>query len=153
MDQGHLCHLRPILRYHPSLNYVASLKIPGSIGVLIYSLCSETQRNLESGCCSLALRRRVFIFPAAVGFFLVVLACSIYITRISEGMYCSRDGGWPIFQNGALVLASGIACVLLSPGAVVSGVLYLREDFLRQHFAETLEKDRVQGKLLANGKH
>jgi hypothetical protein len=86
-------------------------------------------------------------------FILVVLACSIYITRISEGMYCSRDGGWPAFKSITLVLAFGVACVLFSPGAVVSGVLYLREDFLRRDYADKQEKDLLQDKDLVNHKH
>lgn len=87
-------------------------------------------------------------------FILVVLACSIYITRISEAMYGPHSGdGWLSFKSAALVLLFGITCVLLSPGAVVSGVLYLREDFLRQNYMNKQEKDLIQVKRLPNSEH
>ncbi|KAF1978069.1 hypothetical protein BU23DRAFT_525733 [Bimuria novae-zelandiae CBS 107.79] len=67
-------------------------------------------------------------------FILIVLACALYATRTLEGMYCRRAEGWTSVQGGALVLVTGIACTIVSPGAVVSLILYLREDILRANY-------------------
>ena len=81
-------------------------------------------------------------------FILVVLACSIWVTRITEIMYTVRGGtgnGWLGVKSAALVLFFGIACVLFSPGGVVSAVLYEREDFLRQEWIRKQERETLQG--------
>ena len=86
-------------------------------------------------------------------FILVVLACSIYITRILQAMYGLYDGDWWLpLKSAALVLALGVACILFSPGAVVSGVLYVREDFLRQKFMEKQGKQLAQSQGVLNCK-
>jgi Na+/proline symporter len=67
-------------------------------------------------------------------FILVVLACALYATRTLEGMYCKRSEGWTSVQGGILVFLIGVACTFLSPGAVISLILYLREDILRTKY-------------------
>ena len=84
-------------------------------------------------------------------FILVVLACSLYVTRIAEAMYGSREegeDGWLAFKSAAMLLWCGILCVTLGPGTVVSGVLFLREDFLRKQYMLQEEKLAVGRNLI-----
>jgi len=86
-------------------------------------------------------------------FILVVLAGSIYVTRISEVTVGLGDGeSWLGFRSALMVFSYGIACVMLGPGAVISAVLYLREDFLRKQYAEKVERDSVHGEGIMHGK-
>ncbi|EFQ99796.1 hypothetical protein MGYG_02808 [Nannizzia gypsea CBS 118893] len=69
-------------------------------------------------------------------FIFLAIVCSIYSFRISEGIYCPQQSGWPTFTGVVLGTGFGIACVVFGPGAVVSAMLWLREDFLRQDYAK-----------------
>ncbi|KAI5460575.1 hypothetical protein BGZ63DRAFT_387468, partial [Mariannaea sp. PMI_226] len=69
-------------------------------------------------------------------FILVTLSCMIYVARILEAMRGSKGDQEPVLKNALVVLGCGIVCVIFSPGAVVSAVLFAREDFLRQQFSE-----------------
>ncbi|KAF7562317.1 hypothetical protein G7046_g1837 [Stylonectria norvegica] len=75
-------------------------------------------------------------------FILVVLACMIYVAGILETMRGSRGTKQPATKNALVAVCCGILSVLFSPGAVVSAVLYAREDFLRQQFAGK-ERERI----------
>ena len=84
-------------------------------------------------------------------FILVVLACSLYVTRIAEAMYGFRgegEDGWIAFKTAAILLWCGIFCVTLGPGTVVSAVLFLREDFLRKQYMLQKEKLSMDRKLM-----
>ncbi|KAM5456326.1 hypothetical protein MaudCBS49596_001348 [Microsporum audouinii] len=70
-------------------------------------------------------------------FILLALVCSIYSLRISEGIYCPQGSGWPTLTSAVLGTAFGISCLVFGPGAVVSAMLWLREDFLRQNYASS----------------
>lgn len=87
-------------------------------------------------------------------FVLVVLACSLYVTRIAEAMYGSREeeeDSWLAFKSAAILLCCGISCVALGPGAVVSAVLFLREDFLRKQYMLQKEKVAMDRKPIMEG--
>ena len=84
-------------------------------------------------------------------FILVVMACSLYVTRIAEAMYGSRtegEDGWLAFKSAAVLLGCGVSCVALGPGAVVSTVLFLREDLLRKQYMLQEEKLAMDGELM-----
>ena len=83
-------------------------------------------------------------------FILVVLAACIYVERIVEAMWVyGGDGKEEEGVNSWVVmLVCGVACVVVGPGAVVSAVLYIREDFLRHAFAEK-EREKMLEKKVA----
>ncbi|RYP69054.1 hypothetical protein DL769_005372 [Monosporascus sp. CRB-8-3] len=65
-------------------------------------------------------------------FLLAVFVGAIWATRTTEAMYCPRQGGWEPLTSAGLVFAFSIVSLLLNPGAVLSALLYVREDFLRE---------------------
>lgn len=84
-------------------------------------------------------------------FILVVLACSLYVTRLVEAMYGSRgegEDGWLAFKSASILLCCGVSCVALGPGTVVSAVLFLREDFLRKQYMLQEEKLAMDRELM-----
>lgn len=77
-------------------------------------------------------------------FILAVMCGSLYIARILEGISSAKNGQWPAYKRSAVLLVSGIASVVLSPGLIVSLVLYGREDFLRDSFAQKQSMQKSQ---------
>jgi len=77
-------------------------------------------------------------------FILVVLQCAIYVSRILEVMYV-KDKEWSSLNRSTVVILVSVASTIFSPGLVVSVVLYLREDFIRQQYmdaqTETMSKE------------
>lgn len=86
-----------------------------------------------------------FLFFLQWDFILVVMGVSLYVVRILEGISSSlEDGQWPAYKRSAVLLVSGIASVVLSPGLIVSLALYRREDFLRDSFAQKESQQKRQ---------
>lgn len=77
-------------------------------------------------------------------FILIVLQCALYTSRILEVMYCKENKEWSSVKRSGVVIVVGIACTILSPGLVVSGALYVREDFLRQRFEAAQRQNMLQ---------
>ena len=66
---------------------------------------------------------------------LVVLAYAIWISRTMEGLYDRSGKGWDPTTTAAIIVGSSIVCLGLGPGAVVSGLLYVRENYIRSSWA------------------
>ena len=152
MDQSHIRCFWPVLLVHLSVICVALQSSDRSVSIakiFVPRLASIWRPDAAD-----PVHAEGSLFFLQWDFILVVLACSVYMTRISEAMYGPYDGDrWLAFKSAALIIAFGMACVLLSPGAIVSGVLYLREDFLRRNFIVKQEKELAESKGLLNGNH
>ncbi|KAJ5705160.1 hypothetical protein N7536_000849 [Penicillium majusculum] len=75
-------------------------------------------------------------------FILVVLGCSIYASRVAQGMYSSRESGSStLFGVGGILIAS-LASMIFSPGAMITAILYVREDFIRQEYATKQRREK-----------
>lgn len=80
-------------------------------------------------------------------FILVVLGCSVYASRLVQGMYVSGERSSSPFLGTGWILVAGLVCMLFSPGAMITALLYVREDFIRQKYA-TLQRREKQAEVL-----
>ena len=86
-------------------------------------------------------------------FIIIILCTSLWAVRTLQGMKLGGENEveWSFQKSSFAYVILCVANTILGPGAVQSGLLYVREDFLREQYAETQREVLQDGSGVSNG--